>query len=154
MTDPVSGFSAATAYSATSQVDRGDQMGKDTFLKLLVAQMRYQDPSNPVDSTQMIAQTATFTQVEKLEQLATMSATSLILQEQATAGALVGRQVTYTDTNGAKVSGLVSSVRLATGNAEAVAVVDGKEIQVGRITAISTPSTTTPSSGTSSSAAS
>ena len=151
MTDPVGGTPSVPTTRATPQVDRGDQMGKDTFLKLLVAQMRYQDPSNPVDSTQMIAQTATFTQVEKLEQLATMGATALVLQEHAAAGAMVGRQVTYTDTTGAQVSGLVSSVRLASGNSEAVAVVDGKEVQVGRITALSTP---TPSSGTSSSAAS
>ena len=151
MTDPVGGYATVPPPSATPQVDRGDQMGKDTFLKLLVAQMRYQDPSKPVDSSQMIAQTATFTQVEKLEQLATMSATSLVLQEHAAAGAMVGRKVTYTDTTGATVSGLVSSVRLASGKSEAVAIVDGKEVQVGRITALSTP---TPSSGTSSSAAS
>ncbi|SDF10364.1 flagellar basal-body rod modification protein FlgD [Blastococcus fimeti] len=150
MPDAVSGNPNVPVTYATPQVDRGDQMGKDTFLKLLVAQMRYQDPSKPVDSSQMIAQTATFTQVEKLEQLATLSATSLILQEQATAGALVGREVTYTNTNGEKVSGLVSSVRLATGESEALAIVAGQEVQVGRITAIST----TPSSGTSSSAAS
>ena len=151
MTDPVGGSTPVPYSPATPQVDRGDQMGKDTFLKLLVAQMRYQDPSSPVDSTQMIAQTATFTQVEKLEQLATQGATALILQEHAAAGAMVGRQVTYTDTNGASVTGLVSSVRLASGKSEAVAIVDGKEVQVGRITALSTP---TPSSGTSSSAAS
>jgi flagellar basal-body rod modification protein FlgD len=151
MTDPVSGFPAVPPPSATPQVERGGTMGKDTFLKLLVAQMRYQDPSKPVDSSQMIAQTATFTQVEKLEELATMGATSLVLQEHAAAGAMVGRTVTYTDTTGATVSGLVSSVRLASGTSEAVAIVDGKEVQVGRITAFSTP---TPSSGTSSSAAS
>ncbi len=151
MTDPVGGTPTVPTTRSTPQLDRGDQMGKDTFLKLLVAQMRYQDPSNPVDSTQMIAQTATFTQVEKLEQLATMGATALVLQEHAAAGAMVGRQVSYTDTTGTQVSGLVSSVRLASGNSEAVAVVDGTEVQVGRITAFSTP---TPSSGTSSSAAS
>ena len=151
MTDPVIGFPTVPPPSATPQIDRGGQMGKDTFLKLLVAQMRYQDPSKPVDSSQMIAQTATFTQVEKLEQLATMSATSLVLQEHAAAGAMVGRTVAYTDTTGATLSGLVSSVRLASGRSEAVAIVDGKEVQVGRITALSTP---TPSSGTSSSAAS
>src|SRR5918993_5598807 len=103
MTDPVSGFPTVPPPSATPQVERGDQMGKDTFLKLLVAQMRYQDPSKPVDSSQMIAQTATFTQVEKLEQIATMGATSLVLQEHAAAGAMVGRTVTYTSTTGATV---------------------------------------------------
>jgi flagellar basal-body rod modification protein FlgD len=150
MTAPVGGTTGAPTTNATQQVDRGDQMGKDTFLKLLVAQMRYQDPSKPADSSQMIAQTATFTQVEKLEQIATTSATALVLQEHAAAGAMVGRQVTYTSTTGASVSGLVSSVRLASGGAEAVAMVDGQQIQVGRITAISTA----PSSGTSSAPAS
>jgi flagellar basal-body rod modification protein FlgD len=138
---------------ASSTVERSDSkaMGKDTFLKLLVAQMRYQDPANPADTNQLMAQTATFTQVEKLEEIAAMSATALVLQEHAAAGAMVGRQVTYTDTTGASVSGLVTSVRLASGKSEAVAIVDGKEVHVGRITALSTP---TPSSGTSSSPAS
>ena len=150
MTSPVTGV-GSTYTPATSTVDRPDQLGKDTFLKLLVAQMRYQDPSKPVDSSQMIAQTATFTQVEKLEEIASQNAAMLVLQEASTAGAMVGRTATYTDTDGAAVSGRISAVRLAQGDQEAVAIVDGKEVQVGRITALSTP---TPSSGTSSSAAS
>jgi flagellar basal-body rod modification protein FlgD len=118
-------------------------MGKDTFLKLLVAQMRYQDPMNPVDSSQMMAQTATFSQVEKLEQLVTQNASMLVLQESATAGALVGRTATYTDTTGASKSGIVTSVRLASGENEAVAVIGGVDVQVGRITAIAqTPAAT------------
>ena len=139
MTSPVTGTSGAT-YSATSTVDRPDQMGKDVFMKLLVAQMRYQDPSNPVDSSQMMAQTATFSQVEKLEQLVNQNASMLVLQESATAGALVGRQATYTDTTGASVTGTVTSVRLASRDSEAIAVIGGVEVQVGRITEISAPS--------------
>ena len=151
MTTPITGTVGTPTQTASPSADRADQMGKDTFLKLLVAQMRYQDPANPADTNQLMAQTATFTQVEKLEEIAAMSATALVLQEHAAAGAMVGRQVTYTDTTGASVSGLVTSVRLASGKAEAVAIVDGKEVQVGRITALSTPP---PSSGTSSSPAS
>ena len=136
MTTPVTGTGGAT-YAASSSVDRPDQMGKDVFLKLLVAQMRYQDPSNPVDSSQMMAQTATFSQVEKLEQLVNQNASMLVLQESATAGALVGRKATYTDTNGASVTGTVTSVRLANRDSEAIAVIGGVEVQVGRITEIS-----------------
>ncbi len=136
MTTPVTGTGGPT-YSASQAVDRPDQMGKDVFLKLLVAQMRYQDPSNPVDSSQMMAQTATFSQVEKLEQLVNQNASMLVLQESATAGALVGRKATYTDTNGASVTGTVSSVRLANRDSEAIAVIGGVEVQVGRITEIS-----------------
>jgi flagellar basal-body rod modification protein FlgD len=137
MPDAVSGSTGtAAARGATPTVDRGDQMNGDTFMKLLVAQMRYQDPGNPVDSSQMMAQTATFTQVQKLEQLVNQNASMLVLQESATAGALVGRTATYTDTTGASKTGVVSSVRLASRDSEAVAIIDGVSVPVGRLTAI------------------
>ena len=135
MSSPVSGV-GANYTPATSTVDRPDQLGKDVFLQLLVAQMRFQDPSKPVDSSQMMAQTATFSQVEKLEQLATQNAALLVLQEASTAGALVGRSVTYTDSDGAEVTGKVTAVRLASADQEAVATVGGKQVAVGRITEI------------------
>ncbi|MGY1805456.1 flagellar hook assembly protein FlgD [Blastococcus sp. SYSU D00922] len=137
MTAPVTG-PGGTAYTpASSTVDRPDQMGKDVFMKLLVAQMRYQDPGNPVDSSQMMAQTATFSQVEKLEQLVNQNASMLVLQESATAGALVGRTATYTDTTGASRTGVVTAVQLASKQSEAVAIIDGVKVQVGRLTEIS-----------------
>ena len=133
MTSPVTG--AGIPYTpATSTVERNDQMGKDTFLKLLVAQMKYQDPANPASSSEFMAQTATFTQVEKLEEIAAQNAAMLVLQEASTAGAMVGRSATYTDTDGAAVTGRISAVRLAQKDQEAVAVIGGKEIPVGRIT--------------------
>jgi flagellar basal-body rod modification protein FlgD len=133
MSSPVSGI--GTSYTpATSTVERPDQMGKDTFLKLLVAQMKYQDPANPASSSEFMAQTATFTQVEKLEEIAAQNAAMLVLQEASTAGAMVGRSATYTDTDGGSVTGKITAVRLASGDQEAVAVIGGKEIPVGRIT--------------------
>lgn len=143
MTTPGVTGTQGTAYTpASSTVDRPDQMGKDVFMKLLVAQMRYQDPSNPVDSSQMMSQTATFSQVEKLEQLVNQNASMLVLQESATAGALVGRTATYTDTTGASKTGVVTSVRLASRDSEAMAVIDGIKVPVGRLTeiAVSKPS--------------
>jgi len=140
MPDAVSGTGGTAYVPPSSSVDRTGQMGKDVFLKLLVAQMRYQDPSNPVDSSAMMAQTATFSQVEKLDQLVNQNASMLVLQESATAGALVGRRATYTDQNGASVTGPVTSVRLANKSDEAIAVIGGVEVQVGRITEISAPS--------------
>ncbi len=138
MTSPVDAVGATAYTPARTTVDRPDQMGKDTFLKLLVAQMRYQDPSNPVDSSQMMAQTASFSQVEKLDQLVNQNASLLVLQESATAGALVGRTATYSDERGESVTGTVTAVRLASRDAEAVAVIDGKAVPVGRLTEIAT----------------
>lgn len=44
----------------------GGKLGKDEFLKLLVAQMKNQDPLNPMDGQQMAAQLAQFSSVEQL----------------------------------------------------------------------------------------
>ena len=137
MTSPVTGTGGVAYAPASSTVDRPDQMGKDVFMKLLVAQMRYQDPSKPVDSSQMMSQTAVFSQVEKLEQLVKQNASMLVLQESATAGALVGRTATYTDTTGAAKTGVVTAVQLASKQSEAVAIIDGVKVQVGRLTEIS-----------------
>jgi|tagenome__1003787_1003787.scaffolds.fasta_scaffold20841720_1 flagellar basal-body rod modification protein FlgD len=146
MSSPISmtGATGQATASASTTVERSDQMGSETFLNLLVAQMRYQDPSNPANSTDMMAQTATFTQVEKLEQLVQQNASMLVMQESATAGALVGRTATYTDENGESVTGVVTSVQLATANNEAAATIDGKKVAIGRLTEIASTSTPAP----------
>jgi flagellar basal-body rod modification protein FlgD len=135
MTAPVSGAGPAT-YNATPSVGRADQMDKDTFLKLLVAQMRYQDPSNPADTTQFMSQTAVFTQVEKLEELTTQNASLLALQRSLSAGALVGRTVTYTDGSGVERTGTVTSVVLGDDTTESTATIGGTSVPMGRITEV------------------
>ncbi len=141
MTNPVGGTGTSaptTATStATSSVDRKDQMGKDTFLQLLVAQMRYQDPSNPTSTTEFMSQTATFTQVEKLEEIASQNASLLSLQRSLSAGALVGHAVSWTAEDGTTQTGTVSSVRFGTG--EPTAVVGDRQVPFGRLTEISVP---------------
>jgi flagellar basal-body rod modification protein FlgD len=139
MTNPVGGVgtSAPTVATATSSVDRTDQMGKDTFLQLLVAQMKYQDPSNPTSTTEFMSQTATFTQVEKLEEIASQNAALLSLQRSLSAGALVGHAVSWTAEDGSTRTGTVSSVRF--GGDEPQAVVAGQEVPFGRLTEISVP---------------
>ncbi|MDK3257403.1 flagellar hook assembly protein FlgD [Blastococcus capsensis] len=135
MPDAVSGAVGTTVpHAATAAVERGNQMGKDMFLKLLVAQMKYQDPGSPADTNQLMAQTATFSQVEKLEELTKQNASLLALQRSSSAGAMVGQTVTYTDDTGAAKTGVVSSVRLGTDKTEAVATVGGIAVPLGRIT--------------------
>jgi flagellar basal-body rod modification protein FlgD len=86
-------------------------LDKDTFLQLLVAQLKYQDPLNPTDQTQFLAQSAQFTSLEKMEAVADQTAQALAAQMAFGASGLVGRNVTYTDADGQQVSGTVSSVR-------------------------------------------
>ena len=139
MTSPVSGVGGATGAPATSTVTRTDQMGKDVFLQLLVAQMRYQDPNSPASTTEFMSQTATFTQVEKLEEIAAQNASLVAMQRSLSAGALVGHTVSYTGEDGAAVTGTVGSVKI-TGD-EPSAVVDGVDVPLGRLTEVSLPGT-------------
>jgi flagellar basal-body rod modification protein FlgD len=145
MPDPVSATTAPNPTPASTTVVRKDQGSqKDMFLKLLVAQMKYQDPSNPASSSEFMAQTATFTQVEKLEEIAAQNASMLALQRSSSAGALVGRTVSYTDDAGATQTGTVNAVRLGTGSTEATAMVGGVAVAMGRITEVATTAEPTP----------
>jgi flagellar basal-body rod modification protein FlgD len=138
MTSPIAGSTGSPATNtATTSMDRADQMDKDTFLKLLVAQMKYQDPSNPASSSELMAQTATFSQVEQLQQIATQNAAMLSLQRATSAGTLVGQTVTYTAEDGTAATGKVSSVVLGTDTSEATATVGGVAVPTGRITEVS-----------------
>lgn len=99
----------------------------DSFLKLLIAQMKNQDPTQPMDSTQYVAQLATFSQVEqtvqsnaKLEQILQSSALSQ-------ADSIIGRAITSADGN---TSGTVAEVRLASNGLIAV-LANGEEVTVG-----------------------
>ena len=140
MTTPVSSAGSTATATAATTVERKDQgSNKDMFLKLLVAQMKYQDPANPASSSEFMAQTATFTQVEKLEEIAAQNASLVSLQRSLSAGALVGHTVSYTDEAGTTVTGTVGSVKI-TGD-EPSAVVDGVDVPIGRLTEVSLPAT-------------
>ena len=65
------------------------------FLKLLVAQMKYQDPMNPVDSTQFLTQTAQFTELETLQKIEGEQSAQQSASQMLAASSMVGRQVTY-----------------------------------------------------------
>jgi flagellar basal-body rod modification protein FlgD len=47
----------------------GSTLGKDDFLKLLITQLRNQDPLNPLDQNQFLAQTAQFSALESLQNI-------------------------------------------------------------------------------------
>ena len=67
MIDPISGLTTQDPTAApTSIVPNTDILGKDDFLKLLVTQLRTQDPLSPMDGQQMATQLAQFSSVEQL----------------------------------------------------------------------------------------
>ncbi len=74
--------------ASESSVKKASKSGldKDAFLKLLVAQMKYQDPLEPTSNTEFIAQYATFSQVEQMQNMA-------MTMELSRASGMVGKLV-------------------------------------------------------------
>lgn len=113
MTVPTTGTSPAFPAwvpPSSTPAPASNEMGKDAFLKLLVAQLRYQDPLNPAEGAEFIAQTAQFTQVEKLQEVADSTAAALSTQQRWGASATVGREVDFLAADGTTtLTGTVTS---------------------------------------------
>lgn len=104
---------APTPPAAGGATDAFSNVSGDNFMKLLVAQLKYQDPMNPADSTQFLAQTAQFTQVEKLADLDTKITAVLANSQNSMAAGLIGDTVTMGAGGTAPdVTGIVTSMRL------------------------------------------
>jgi flagellar basal-body rod modification protein FlgD len=106
--NPVPG-PASTPGAPPPRNPRGE-LGKDDFLKLFVAQLQHQDPMSPMQDTEFMGQMASFSTLEQVSKLAAANekvAASLALGQ---AVGLIGRTVTYTDTDGAPRTGVVEKV--------------------------------------------
>jgi flagellar basal-body rod modification protein FlgD len=119
MTTPISPTGATVAPIASmgsaSSTDQ-TQLSSKAFLQLLVAQLQYQDPSKPVDTSSFMNETATLTQVQTMEQSAQASTDLLAAQRAQTASTLVGKTVSYTAADGSTQTGVVSAATISTAN--------------------------------------
>lgn len=106
----------------------------DAFLQLLVAQLRFQNPMDPGDPSDLMLQTAQLTQLENTQQMVALQRQELGLQEATMAAGLVGKDVTGTDADGAEVTGVVDTVRWTT--AGPVLDIGGTEVALGDVTEI------------------
>ena len=115
--NPVNGVfgyaTPTTTSSSSAQTTNG--MGKDTFMKLLVAQMSNQNPMEPTDDKEMIAQMTQFSTLEQITNMATESTKSATASQMSQAVNLLGRTVTYLDTDGNKQTGTVDQVSMVNG---------------------------------------
>ncbi|MFA7324607.1 MAG: flagellar hook capping FlgD N-terminal domain-containing protein, partial [Candidatus Nanopelagicales bacterium] len=140
--NPIGSSTTAPAASSPTASSKTD-LGSDAFLKLMVAQLKYQDPMNPAQGTEFLAQTAQFTMVEKLSQLAQQNSDALSAQRALQAGGMIGKTVAFTDANGALHQGVATSARLLPSGP--VLQVDGQDVPLSSIEQISTTTASAPS---------
>ncbi len=125
-------------YSSTTTTRTPNQsMDSEVFMSLLVTQLQNQDPSSPMDTNEMIAQTTQLAMMEKLTEMATASEEGFSLQMRTAAAALVGETVTYTNPAGVEITGLASSVSFA--NAVPQVTVNGEAVALDVISGVTRP---------------
>jgi len=118
----IPGISASDPIYGTSQASES-QLGKDAFMKLLVSQLKNQDPLAPAQNEEMLAQLAQFSSLEQMSELndnivglAVLQQSNALMSQLTSSSALIGQNVKYTDpATGDERWGTVSSVTIEDG---------------------------------------
>jgi len=115
MTSPIDAIVANSsvvvpATSTTATNASKQKMDGEMFLQLLVAQLRAQDPSSPMDTNAMMTQTAQLASMEQLTTMSNLTQESFSLQMRMAASGLIGKEVAYVDSEGKTQKGIASAV--------------------------------------------
>ena len=150
-TDPVS----SSATSSSTGTSANSALGKDAFMKLLVSQLKNQDPMAPTDNSQTLAQLAQFSSLEQMQQLndnvvglALLQQNNALMSQLTQSSALIGQSVKYTDpsTNAVR-TGTVNSIKIK--DNLAVLSIGGEDVPLGNITEVLGASTGAPAGASS-----
>jgi flagellar basal-body rod modification protein FlgD len=126
-TDSTSNSSNLNEYTTTTSSNSVDY---NTFLQLLIAQMKNQDPTNPMDTAEYMSQFAQLSTVEQAMQTNAKLDALLSSQSLSQANSLIGKTVSFVDSTGASFSGKVVSVSI--NNDGSIATLeDGTKVAVG-----------------------
>ena len=118
------------ATSSTTTTTSTNSVDYNTFLQLLVAEMKNQDPTNPMDTSQYMSQFAQLSTVEQAMQTNSKLDALLSSQSLSQADALIGKTVSFTDATGASFSGKVASISINSDGSIAT-LEDGTKVGVG-----------------------
>ena len=107
---PLAGFDSASAGMENASLLNTNTLNskvlnKDDFLQLLMTQMQHQDPTQPMDTNQMMAQLAQLSTVQQLDAMSANFASAFRTEQMALARDLIGSTVRYYS-NGALHTGV------------------------------------------------
>lgn len=134
MTTPVNATTPVSSATPAQTKPAADS-DKDMFMKLLVAQLKYQNPMSPTDGNEYMQQMAVFTQVEKLGQLVEAQQQAQEWQQRLAAEGMVGARVTGSGDDQAVHTGVVTKVTFGDDGPQ-LTLADGSTVAVGDVSAV------------------
>jgi flagellar basal-body rod modification protein FlgD len=144
-TGSVSSNNSGSTSSSSASGDRMQSLSVQDFTNMLVAELKNQDPMEPMKNSDLLQQVSQIRAIDANDQLTTTLQAVLMGQSIASAGNLIGRTVSGLDSSGNKVSGTVGSVSISGGSA--VLNVGSSTIDIKNVTQISPTSSGTTTSG-------
>lgn len=142
-------------YSKPQKQTGNSNLGKDAFLQILITQLQNQNPTEPMDDREFIAQMAQFSSLEQMQNMTKAVEALLASQQQSQLmnySSFVGKEIQWheitdkKDDKGEPIinegTGVVSQLKFVDGEAVFI-LADGKKLSAGNISAILRNSTST-----------
>lgn len=142
VTSQLIGMQNSTAQMQAAETKKNGaakELNSDAFMMLMLQQLKYQDPMNPTDNQQFLAQQAQMTQLSETQKMnQSISTNNQIMQ----ASSLIGKEVLLTDPedNTKTIKGNVTSANF-TGSSATISV-NGKEYPIGYVMSVANPGAT------------
>jgi len=127
----------SASSSSTSQSGLGNLSTAD-FMKMLIAELQNQDPTQPMSSADLLGQLATMSQLQSTTELDTALQANTTNQQLSIGASFIGKSINGTDDSGKAVSGVVDQAFLQNGTA--YVGVGNSQVQLSNITDVAAAS--------------
>ena len=139
---PIEGISSADQIFGARSGSASQELGKDAFMTLLIAQLQHQDPLQPTSNSEFIAQLAQFSALEEMQGvnenlvgLAVLQQSNALMSQLTSSSVLIGRSVRFASPlTGEESVGTVGSVRIVDGLA--LLHIDGEDVPLASVTEV------------------
>jgi flagellar basal-body rod modification protein FlgD len=114
MVSPISSNAGSNSTSGSgSSVNSYNNLDPEDFLKMLLAELQNQDPTSPVDSTEILQQVSQIKAIESNQKLSDTLTSLQFQQSLGAASSLLGQKITGTADDGTAINGAVDSVSVS-----------------------------------------
>ncbi len=116
--DALSSASTGSSNSSAKTGDAFNDLGTGDFIKMMVAELQYQDPMNPTDNAALLDQINQIRSISSSDKLSATLESVARGQSLMSAAQMIGKTVIGTDTSGNTVDGQVDRVTIENGEAK------------------------------------
>ena len=122
---------------SSSEVPNAAQLSQEDFMRILLAQLQFQDPLKPMDNQEFVAQLAQFSALEINRQQSEKVDQLLSMQSVTQSVGIIGKNIDVTTAQGSSVSGKVDAVSFRTGEPRLTVTVGGSVLTDVRLSDVS-----------------